>query len=179
MENNKGKKHWKQRFFHEFTEYWINVAYMAIFFSAVIFYRRLVLAEHGIFLNDYFLGVIKALVIAKVVMIGAFIRISRKFEHKPLWIPVIYKAVLFTFWVMLFDVVEVYISGFINTPVFSLAFEELKGHVSRVWLGGALLIFFIFIPFFAFKELVRVMGKEKVTRLFFGSRGTDDHEENK
>ena len=69
----KAKKNWKQRLLHEFTEYWINVVYMALFFSAVILYRRLLLAEHGIIMEDYFAGVLKALVIAKVIMIGSFI----------------------------------------------------------------------------------------------------------
>lgn len=31
MENLKAKKNWKQRFLHEFSEYWINVVYMALF----------------------------------------------------------------------------------------------------------------------------------------------------
>jgi hypothetical protein len=80
---------------------------MALFFSAVVLYRRLLPAEHGIILEDYFAGVLKALVIAKVVMIGAFLSISRKFEHKPLYLPVLYKVILFMLWVMLFDIIEV------------------------------------------------------------------------
>jgi len=167
MENREVKKTWKKRLFNEFTEYCINVAYMAIIFSAIIFYRRLVLAHYDIYLDDYFSGVFKAIVIAKVVMIGAFLRISRKFEHKPLVIPVFYKAVLFTLWVMLFDIVELYFRGFIHNPVFIDAFMELKSHLTNVWLGGAMLIFFTFIPFFAFKELVRVMGNDEIKRLFF------------
>lgn len=166
MEDRVMKKNWKQRIFHEFREYWINVIYMALVFSAIIFYRRLVLAHYEIYLDDYFSGVIKALVIAKVVMIGAFLRITRKYEHKPLIYPVLYKAVLFTLWVMLFDIVEVFIRIFINNPVLLEAINELKSHLNNLWLGGALLIFFSFIPFFAFKELVRVLGKEKVRELF-------------
>lgn len=160
------KKSWKQKFLHEFNEYWMNVIYMALVFSAIIFYRRLVLAHYEIYLDDYFSGVVKALVIAKVVMIGAFLRISRKYEHKPLIFPVLYKAVLFTLWVMLFDIVEAFIRIFINNPVFMEAINELKSHLNNLWLGGALLIFFSFIPFFAFKELIRVLGKEKVRELF-------------
>jgi hypothetical protein len=160
-------KTWKHKLFREFTEYWINVAYMAIIFSAVIFYRRLVLAHYDIYLDDYFSGVFKALVIAKVVMIGAFLRISRKFEHKPLIFPVIYKSGLFTLWFMLFDIIEVYIRGFIHNQVFAEAFIELKIHLTKVWLGGSMLIFFTFIPFFAFKELARVMGNENIKKLFF------------
>jgi hypothetical protein len=37
-------------------------------------------------------------------MIGSFLSINRIFEHKPLIIPTIYKAVLFTLWVMIFDI---------------------------------------------------------------------------
>jgi len=170
MGNGKVKKSWKQKFIHEFNEYWMNVLYMSLVFSAIILYRRLVLAHYEIYLDDYFSGVIKALVIAKVVMIGAFLRISRKFEHKPLIYPVLYKAILFTIWVMLFDIAEIYISSFIHNFSFTDSFFELKNRVSTVWLGGALLIFFSFIPFFAFKELVRVLGKEKVSELFLHER---------
>lgn len=174
MENQKVKKTWKQKLFHEFTEYWFNVAYMALFFSAVVLYRRLLLAEHGIFLEDYFAGLIKALVIAKVVMIGAFLRISRKYEHKPLIIPTVYKAILFTIWVMLFDIVEIYIGAFIQNPDFAAAFFELKNHVNLVWLGAAVVICVSFLPFFAMKEVSRVMGVSKFRNMFFKTQKTSE-----
>ena len=162
----KQKKNWKQKLFHEFNEYLVNFVYMAIVFSAIVFYRRLLLAEHGIHLNDYFAGVINAAVIAKVVMIGAFLRISRKFENKPLIIPTIYKAILFTLWVMVFDIIEIYIKAFIHTPYFAEAFQGLKHHINPAWFGAALVICISFLPFFAMKELSRVMGKEKFRGLF-------------
>lgn len=164
------KKNWKQKFTHEFVEYWINVIYMAVFFSAVIFYRRLVLAQHGIFLEDYFAGVLKALVIAKVVMIGGFLRISRKYENKPLMIPSLYKALLFTIWVMIFDLFEVFIIGFINNPDLTDASHTVASHITGVWFGAALVIFVSFIPFFMFKELSRFMGSDKIRGLFFRSQ---------
>jgi hypothetical protein len=69
-------------------------------------------------------------------------------------------------WVMFFDIVEVFICIFVKTPALMEAFVQLKNHLTNVWLGGALLIFFSFIPFFAFKELVNVVGKEKIRELF-------------
>lgn len=166
MESKKAKKNFKEKFINEFTEYLYNFAYMAIIFSAIILYRRLVLAQHGIILEDYFVGVFKAFVIAKVVMIGAFLNISKKFENKPLILPVLYKAILFTIMVMVFDVIEIYIKSLFLDPDFLQAFIGLNSHLTLVWIGGAMLIFFIFIPFFAFKELIRVMGIEKIRHLF-------------
>jgi hypothetical protein len=167
MDNQKNKRSWKQKLFYEFREYLINVVYMTLFFSAVIFYRRLVLTQYGIILDDYFMGIIKALVIAKVVMIGAFLRISRKYEHKPLIIPTIYKSILFTIWVMVFDIIELYIKAFIKTPDFAEAFDRLLHHLDPAWFGAAVVICISFLPFFAMKELSRVTGSDKFRGLFF------------
>jgi hypothetical protein len=170
MENQQKKKDWKQWLLHEFNEYWINAAYMALFFCSVIMYRRLVLAEYGIILDDYFVGVLKALVIAKVVMIGAFLRISKKFENKPLIIPTIYKAVLFTLWVMIFDIAEIYIKALIKTGQFKESVTLLEHHLNAAWLGAAFVICVSFLPFFAMKEMSRTMGSEKFRGLFFKNR---------
>jgi hypothetical protein len=170
MDYRKNKRTWQQKLFHEFNEYLVNFIYMAIVFSAIVLYRRLVLADHGIYLEDYFAGVFNAFIIAKVVMIGAFLRISRKFEHKALIIPVLYKALLFTVWVMIFNVFEAFIRGLIKAGDLAEAFNQLKSHADLAWLGSLLLIFFCFIPFFAFKELTRVMGTEKFRGLFFKNR---------
>jgi hypothetical protein len=168
MDNQpKIKKSWKQKLFHEFTEYLVNFIYMAIIFSAIILYRRLVLAQHGIIVEDYFIGVVKAFIIAKVVMIGAFMGISHKFEHYPLVIPILYKAFLFTIMVMLFDIVEEFIRGLLHNQDFLKATNELQSYINVVWLGASLLIFFIFIPFFAVKELIRVFGVKNVKALLF------------
>ena len=170
MEDDKTKKNWKKSLLEGFDEYLINFVYMAIFFSAIIFYRRLVLAEYGIELDDYFLGVIKALVIAKVVMIGAFLSISHKFENKPLIIPIVFKAILFTLMVALFDLSETLIKALINNATKSDVYADVMNHSSPDWLGSLLLIFLSFIPFFAFKELARKFDSQKINDLLFNRR---------
>jgi hypothetical protein len=160
------KKTWKQKLFHEINEYLVNFVYMAIVFSAIVLYRRLLLAEHGIQLNDYFAGVIGAAIIAKVVMLGAFLSISRKFEHRALYVPVLYKSLLFTILVMIFNIIETFIHGLIQNPNLAEAFNYLRSHIDLAWLGMIQLIFFTFVPFFAFKELLRRIGSEKMRELF-------------
>lgn len=157
----------KQRLLHEFREYLINATYMALFFSAVIFYRRALLAEHGIVVEDYFLGVIKALVIGKVIMVGAFLRLSRYYEDRPLIIPTLYKTVLFTLWVVLFDIVEAWIRAWIATGGPITAFSNLGHHIDMPWLGAVIVVGVCFLPFFAMKEASRVMGSAVFRGMFF------------
>lgn len=167
METQSPPKTWKQRLLHELTEYWINVVYMALFFSAGVFYKGMILHQHGIAFDEYFSGVIRALVIAKVVMIGAFLRISRNYEAKPLIIPTLYKTVLFSLWVVAFDIVEICLRAFIKTPDPTLAFQSLSDHINLIWLGGIVVIAVSFLPFFAMKELSRTLGSDAFRGMFF------------
>jgi len=144
---------------------------MSIIFSSIVLYRRLLLAEHGIQLNDYFAGIIGAAIIAKVVMIGAFLKISRKFENRALIFPVLYKAVLFTICVMIYNISEEFARAFIQNFMLVDAFHELKSHITLAWAGMMQLIFIIFIPFFAFKELLRRIGSERLLKLFLKKNG--------
>jgi hypothetical protein len=171
MEAQNEKKTLKQKLVHELSEYALNVIYLTLFFGVFAVARRLTLSHFGIYVDDYFVALIKALVIGKVIMIAAFLNISKKFEGKPLIIPVLYKVLFFILFVILFDVVEELIKGSIHTHSFSTAFEEmLHHHFSKMWLGGLLMVTLSFVPFFMLKELSRIMGREQFIKLFFRDR---------
>lgn len=171
MEEQKEKKTWKQKLIHELSEYALNVIYLTVFFGVYAIARRLTLAHYNIYTEDYFVAPIKALVIGKVIMIGAFLSISRKFENKPLLIPVLYKVAIFLLWVVLFDAVEGLVKGMIHTHSLTGALDELiHNHFSKVWLGGLLMVTLSFFPFFMLKELSRAMGHEKFRDLFLRKR---------
>jgi cell division protein FtsW (lipid II flippase) len=171
MEEQQVKKTFKQKLVHELSEYLINVIFLTLFFGAYFIARRLTLAHYDISVDDYFSGFIKALIIGKVIMIGSFLTISRKYENKPLIIPVLYKVLIFLVWCVLFDVVEGFVKGWIHSGSLSGAYSELvHHHFSKVWLGGLVMLAVSFIPFFMLKELSRIMGYEKFRDLFFRER---------
>ncbi|HWR94699.1 MAG TPA: hypothetical protein VN192_05830 [Flavobacterium sp.] len=160
----------KDKLLNEVNEYLVNFIYMALVFSAIILYRRLVLSSYGIELNDYFLGVFKALIIAKVVMITNHLKIIHYFENKSLIISALYKSIVFTILVMIFEVIEGFISNLIHSKELMNAATETWSEITIVWVGGCMLIFIIFIPFFAFRELVRILGKEKISDIIIRSQ---------
>ena len=167
-----GKKrmNWKDKILHEMAEYLFNVIYLALVFAAFTQYRRFLLAAHDIIYTNYWVALIQALIFGKVIMVGALFRLGRNLEQKPLIIPTLYKAVVFTFLVVVFHLVEHAIKGLWqgNTLTGSLvAFLEQGRHEL---LAGSLVIFVALIPFFAVKELGRVLGKDRIGTLFFRKR---------
>jgi len=160
----------KQKILHELTNYWFIVLYLTIFFGVFSNYRRLLLAQYEISYEDYGISVIRALVLGKIVLVAETLRLGRGFEEKPLAVPTLYKAFLFTVCLAVFDIAEGLVRGLIGGLGPMGAVDEVMSQFNYEWLSMALIIFFAFIPFFAIRELRRVFG-ERVTDIFFRSRG--------
>ena len=159
---NEKKKGWKQKVLHELKSYWLLVLYMAIFFGVFTTYRRLLLAHYGISYADYGISVIRALVLGKVVLVAEALRLGRRFDEKPLMVPTLYKTFLFTVCMALFDIAETLVRGLMGGLGPMGAVNELMTRFHYEWVSRTLVIFFAFIPFFAVRELRRVLGEEAI-----------------
>jgi hypothetical protein len=161
------KPDWKRKFFLEMTAYWINVAYLTILFSVFTSYRRLILADYNIGYANWGISFIKALVLAKVIMIGGLIHLGRRLEKRPLILPTLFQSVLFTFWVLVFAVAESTVRALLDAKGLAGALDHLFAEGTHEFFAKCLVVFVAFIPFFAFRELGRVVGKGLVWKLFF------------
>jgi hypothetical protein len=152
----------------ELIEYAFNVVYLTLVFAAFTQYRRFLLAEYSITYTNYWLALIGALILGKVIMIGSAFPLGRWLDDKPLIVPTIYKAILFCAFVLVFRVVEYAIRGLLHGDGLAAALVEFfaqKG-IDEV-LANLLVVLVTLIPFFAVKELGRVLGRERVAALFF------------
>jgi prepilin signal peptidase PulO-like enzyme (type II secretory pathway) len=170
---DKKKATWKERIFHEIVEYWISVIYLTLVFAAFTQYRRFLLAHYDIVYANYWVAVIEALILAKVIMIGAVVRLGRGLEHKPLIYPTLYKAVVFSLFVIAFTVVEHAVKGLWSGKGLTEGVVELYRERFHELLAGTVVIFVALIPFFGVKELGRVLGEEKIRALFFRSSAVE------
>ncbi len=168
MSNRNGKKSGlKDKLVLEMIAYWINVAYLTTVFAVFTSYKRLILANYSISYSNWGISLIKALVLAKVIMVGGLFHFGRNLDNKPLILPTLFKTVMFTWWVFLFAVVESAIRGFLHGKGLNGALDHLLSEGTHEFFAKCLVVFFAFIPFFAFKELGRVLGKGKIWELFF------------
>jgi hypothetical protein len=171
---DKKKRNWKKIILEEMVEYCINAAYLGLVFAAFTQYRRFILAAYDISYTNYWVAAIEALILAKVIMIGAVLRLGRGLEQKPLIIPTLYRTFFFMLFVAFFKLIEHAIKGLwtgIGITGGVVAFFDEK---SYEMLTNSLVLFTAFVPFFAFKEVERVFGVEKIRALFFRRRGSDE-----
>jgi hypothetical protein len=164
---DKKQGHLKTRIFREVSEYGMNVCYLALAFASFIQYRRLILAAHDITYTNYWVAVINALILAKVIMIGSVFRLGRGLERKPLIYPTLYKTVVFTLFCGLFAIIEHAIKGLWQGEGVMGGLAELFGKGTHELLANSLVVFVAFFPYFGVKELGRVLGEDKIRALFF------------
>jgi hypothetical protein len=160
----------KERALEEFKAYWVITFYLWLFLGSFTVYRRLILAETGVPYLHYGIALVEAMVIAKVVLIGRLFGFSRRFDHLPLIVPVIYKALLFALLVLLFGLLEKTLDGLIHHEGLAGGLHRVAG-VGRYEIGARTLMLTVaFVPFFAFSEIGRVLGRSELGALFFARR---------
>lgn len=160
---------WKERIRHELFAYWMTVLYLAIYFGVFTQYRRLILAQYQISYMNYGFALIEALVLAKVILIGDLLRLGRGLENRPLIIPTVFRVFMFTIYVGVFTMIEHTIRGWLRGKGVVGGLEEFFSKGKYELLASSLVVFFTFIPFFAFRELNRVLGKGRIWAAFFRS----------
>lgn len=158
---------WKRTIVDEMVEYYFNFVYLAFFLVAFAWYRRLILAEYDILYSSYWMPLIEAAVLAKVIMVGELMPVWRGLESKPLLLPTLVRTVLFSLWVGLFSILEHTVRGVLGGKGLMAGLAELASKGRYELLAECIVIFCAFVPFFAFKELEGVLGKDKLRGLFW------------
>ena len=157
----------KRKAIHEFVEFAGIFLFLAFSFCALVTYSTLLLREFHIRYLSYAFALINALIIAKVILIGEYAHVGRKYEARPLLLSAVYKAFLFSLLVFGFHFVEEAIKGLLHGVSIARTYHELR---LDDLLGHSIIIFCLFIPLFAFREFRRVLGEEKFYALLFRSR---------
>jgi hypothetical protein len=161
----------KERAIEEIKVFCIITLYLWVFLGSFTIYRRLILAETGVTYLHYGIALIEALIIAKVILIGNIFGFTRRFDDKPLIVPVLYKSVLFGVLVLLFGIVEHLVEGWIHKQGLLGGLHDI-GEIGADELGARVLMLIVsFVPFFAFWEIGRVLGVPKLAAMFFSKRG--------
>src|SRR4029077_6449751 len=154
----------KQKAVHEAKEITYVFLYLAAFFCSLATYSRLLLEKFEISYFTYGAALLNALIITKIISIGEAVHFGKKHEAKPLFYSCAYKAFVYGVLVFAFHIVEEVIKRLIHGKAIVGAFREVR--IDDL-LARSVIIFLTLIPFFAFRELGRVMGPDKLRDMFF------------
>jgi len=135
----------------------------------VAFVRVLMLKKTGIAPSSSISIAVAALILGKAVLIADMLPLINRFPHKPLIYNIAWKTVIYLLLSAVIHYLERLIDFWRETGGFVAGNQKLLAEIVWPHFWAIQIILFVLIAMYCtMHELVRVIGREKVLRIFFG-----------
>jgi hypothetical protein len=161
------------KIFHQFREFVAMFLYLWVLFALFTYHESIVLARHQISYVPYGLALFNALVLAKVMLTFENLNLATRFRKRAPIFPILYKSLLFAVIFICFNVAETIVTGVWKGKTIAESIPKIGDGSPAEVVTAALIIAVALIPFFAFRELGRVLGKGVLTALFLHARAIE------
>jgi hypothetical protein len=160
----------RERLTSELKEVAILTAYLFVTIGAVNLMRAAVLRDHGIDLTYWGVAIVKALLLAKFVMVGKALKLGELKREGPLIWPTLLKAFAFMLLLVFLTIVEETVVGWFHGRSMGDSLGELFGARLLEMLAGVLILLLVLIPYFAFMVLAEELGEHRLVTMFLVDR---------
>lgn len=103
-------------------------------------------------------------------LIGRALHIGEGHGTRPLIWQTLHKAIAFTIFVAILNVIEEAIVGALHGRSFSESIADIGGGTLNQLIATEFIVFLVFVPLFAFGALAEVMEDKALVRTFFVER---------
>ena len=153
----------------EFFELLPPTIFFFVALHIVAFIRVLMLKGTGVAPSSSISIAVAALILGKAVLIADLLPLINRFPNKPLIYNVAWKTLIYLLMATVIHYLERLIDFWRHTGSFVAGNKELLTKIVWPHFWAIQLILFVLIGMYCtMHELVRVIGKEKVLRIFFG-----------
>ena len=153
----------------EFFELLPPTIYFFVALHIVAFVRVLMLKGTGIAPSSSISIAVAALIMGKAVLIADMLPLINKFPNKPLVYNVVWKTVIYLLISVVIHYLERLIDFWRETGGFVAGNQKLLSEIIWPHFWAIQIILFVLIAAYCtMHELVRLIGKEKALRIFFG-----------
>jgi hypothetical protein len=159
----------QQRATHEIKEFLILTVYLYITLGAVIVMKTAVLHTEGIEFAFWGVAIVKAVVLAKFMLVGNAMKIGQRYTGPLIW-PTLHKAFAFLLLLVIMNIIEEVVVGLFHHRPIAATLGDLVGSRLEEILAGYLIMLLVLIPYFAFRVLGEALGEGRLVRMFFVAR---------
>ena len=161
------KRDLKQRVFDEVAKFATIVFYLWVMFGTFALHESVVSEKDHINYHFYGFALVNALILGKVMLIAEDLHFADWLKDRPLIYPILCKAVAFSILFLVVDVVEEVVVGVFKGMTIGQSIPDIGGgSLSGVIFVGIILSVAL-TPFFAFREIGRVLGERELHSLVF------------
>jgi hypothetical protein len=156
---------------HELKEYAVLSAYLYLCFAALVLYKAAILSGVGIGYAPLGVAAVKALVLAKFVLLGHAIRLGDRLGIRRIVYTIAAKASLYLVLLIVLSIVEEVVVGIVHERTIAASFAELGGGTLSQMLITSFIVFLILVPYLTSREIDVALGEGRLWDILFEQRG--------
>jgi hypothetical protein len=160
----------RQRAMHELKELVLISLYLYITLGAVILIKTAVLHTEGVKFAPWGIAIVKAVVLAKFMLLGEAMKIGERNFTTPLIWPTLQKALALLVLLIILTIIEEAVVGLIHDKSIAASLGELVGPRLEETIAGYIVMLLVLIPYCAFRILDVALGEGRLARMFFVER---------
>jgi hypothetical protein len=160
----------RQRGMHELKELVLISLYLYITLGTVILIKTAVLHTEGINFAPWGIAIVKAVVLAKFMLIGEAMKIGEHTTTSPLIWPTLQKAFALLVLLIIMTLIEEIVVGLFHHHSITASLGELVGPRLEETIAGYVVMLLVLIPYCAFRILDVALGEGSLARMFFVER---------
>lgn len=161
-----GKPSLREKATEEFTEFLVLFVYLYISLGALVLLKGAILQEVGVSFTIWGIAAVKALLLAKFMLIGRALHIGDVYKNKPLIWPTLYKSLAFLLLLLALTAIEEVLVGLIHHRPLADSLAHIVGPTLFQGLATCIIMFLILVPYFAFRCVEDVLGHRYLVNLF-------------
>ena len=120
-----------ERAFSEFKEIAALAAYLYVCLGAIILFKAAVLQGVGVNFTIWGIAIVKALILAKFMLVGRMVNLGERYRDKPLIWPALHRSLMFLLLLLVLTTIEELVVGLISWKVMGrLAWPCSRPHFS-------------------------------------------------
>lgn len=159
------KHNWKAKVIEEFEKLLAIVAYLFVLLVVLQLHRGIILMSYGLsysYSQGMIFALVNALVLGKFMLIAEALHAGERWQSKTLLYSTLFRSAVFAVILVACHVLE---EGLVAVWRGRSFWASSEMNLIEI-LSLGLIAFVVLIPFFAFRELQRVIGKTELKSLF-------------
>lgn len=155
-----------QRAMHELKKLVFISLYLYVTLGAVILLKTAVLRTQGIEFTPWGIAIVKAVLLAKFMLVGEAMRIGGRTTTGPLIWPTLRKAFGLLVLLIIMTIIEEAVVGLFHRRLIAASLGDLFGSRLEETLAGYLIMLMVLLPYCAFRVLSEALGEGRLERMF-------------
>jgi len=173
ISDTKAKATLGERAMHELQELVIISLYLYITLGAVLLLKTEALHAEGIAFAPWGVAIVKAVVLAKFILLGQAMKIGERTTTSPLVWPTLRKAFAFLVLLIILTVIEESIVGLFHGNSIATSLGDLVGRRFGETIASWLIVLLVLVPYFAFRILDEALGGRLAQMFFISAQARD------